>query len=309
MQKYQQYTLYRFEESHIPDWIRLFEEVFGKKWTQKAVKQKYAHSKYSYLGFVAYSPENKLIASYTGVYREIYFQGISEKVLQSCDTMTHPAHQGRGLFPYLAELTYQLIQEQGFTAVFGFPNQNSFPTFTQKMQWKVADNFIGYEIKVSTLPLAAIFSKFSLIQPLFAMYVQIYMGLFYGKIGDSTALFNSFSGETYPVILRNFQKPNTFLIAVKDTLFWVKITNSLIIGDIKSRSCRDLAQAMQKLLWICRLCGIKTIYFQSLKGSETEAFFAKNYASFASLSLTYRNFSSQIPLQQLKATWGDVDTF
>ena len=55
----------------------------------------------------------------------------------SMTTMTHPAYQGRGLFPRMAEQLYgEILHEHDCRLVFGFPNPNSHYSITRRLGWR-----------------------------------------------------------------------------------------------------------------------------------------------------------------------------
>ena len=50
-------------------------------------------------------------------------------------TMTHPQYRGRGIFRGLATRLYADLARYGFAFVYGFPNDNSQPTFLSALGW------------------------------------------------------------------------------------------------------------------------------------------------------------------------------
>lgn len=87
----------------------------------------------------------------------MYFSNGYEKILgaQSIDTMTHPDHQGRGLFTKLAKECYINCQKRGFDFLIGVANENSLHGFVKRLNWSqynVVDVFVR-PIKGSNLPL------------------------------------------------------------------------------------------------------------------------------------------------------------
>jgi len=54
---------------------------------------------------------------------------------QSLDTMTHPDYRGQGMFTVLAEECMRYAAKRGIEALFGFPNENSFPGFVRRLDW------------------------------------------------------------------------------------------------------------------------------------------------------------------------------
>jgi len=56
-----------------------------------------------------------------------------ERWLWSLNTATHPDYRGQGLFPRLAEMTYERGKQEGFAAVIGVANAMSASGFVRKL--------------------------------------------------------------------------------------------------------------------------------------------------------------------------------
>lgn len=54
---------------------------------------------------------------------------------QSLDTMVHPEYRGQGMFVHLANATLELAAERGVQALYGFPNEASYPGFVRRLNW------------------------------------------------------------------------------------------------------------------------------------------------------------------------------
>jgi hypothetical protein len=103
----------------------------------------------SYVGFIAYHRSTHQPAAFYGVFPVfLEINGAPILAAQSGDTITHPAHQKKGLFISLAKLTYNLCIELKIQIVFGFPNQNSSPGFFRKLDWKQDGVIHRYAIPV-----------------------------------------------------------------------------------------------------------------------------------------------------------------
>ena len=59
--------------------------------------------------------------------------------VQSFDTFTAKSYRGRGLFPRLARVVYELAAADGCSLVYGFPNDSSCPGFKVKLGWQMLD--------------------------------------------------------------------------------------------------------------------------------------------------------------------------
>lgn len=63
---------------------------------------------------------------------------------QSLDTMTHPEFRGQGLFVKLADHCYQQAVAEGCAMVYGFPNENSYPGFTRRLNFQHVGEVAGW---------------------------------------------------------------------------------------------------------------------------------------------------------------------
>lgn len=122
-----------------------------------------------YIGFLAYPPrrsycsEPDIPIAYYGVFPQLATSG-DDTILcaQSGDTMTHPHHQGRGLFTKLALQTYDLAKEHGIEFIYGFPSKNSYPGFKNKLGWEFPYNMLEFTRIVPTLPWGLLKRRFNL---------------------------------------------------------------------------------------------------------------------------------------------------
>ena len=80
--------------------------------------------------------EGKIVAGYYGVVSEYFKVGDNNGVaVVSVDTLTSPAYRRRGLYSKMASSVYHRCESEGVVLVYGFPNQNSAPTFFNRLGW------------------------------------------------------------------------------------------------------------------------------------------------------------------------------
>ncbi len=84
------------------------------------------------VGFDAWSG-GSLAAHYAGVPVTAVVRGEVRHGLLSVNTVTHPRHQGAGLFTRLAERTFAAAADEGFSFVVGVANANSIQGFIRKL--------------------------------------------------------------------------------------------------------------------------------------------------------------------------------
>ncbi len=77
----------------------------------------------------------KIAAVYAVFPLAFFVDGKNTLAVQSLDTMTDKAYQGRGLFKNLAQSVYNRAYANGYKFVFGFPNGNSAFAFFNRLGW------------------------------------------------------------------------------------------------------------------------------------------------------------------------------
>jgi len=78
-----------------------------------------------------------LAAHYVCVPSDVSIMGRQVKALLSLNTATHPEFRGKGLFTKLADATYGLAAELGYSLVYGVANANSTPGFVRKLGFQL----------------------------------------------------------------------------------------------------------------------------------------------------------------------------
>ena len=63
---------------------------------------------------------------------------------QSVDTMTHPDYRRQNMSVTLARFCYAEAERRGFTLVYGVPNENSYPMFMKKLDWRHIDDVVRH---------------------------------------------------------------------------------------------------------------------------------------------------------------------
>ena len=125
------------------DWksenLKLYSDLLSKVFTDtKKYTSEFLDWQYSknpngkVVGFDAFYG-SELAAHYVTIPVQYNFNDEIVKGLLSLNTVTHPQHQGKGLFTKLAERTYDYGAEQEYKFVIGVANQNSTHGFLKKL--------------------------------------------------------------------------------------------------------------------------------------------------------------------------------
>ncbi len=308
------YTLVPLTSENIKDLAYLYKEVFGNTVTLEDVLTKFDTSYLGtgYFGHLAYDRENP-IAFHGAVPVLMKYKEKYELAAQYGDAMTLPDYTGNGLFTKLGKLTDTLLKEANIKFVWGFPNQNSEYGYMNKLDWQYKERLQRFNIRTSFIPIEKIARKLDStnrfydkkISKVFEKYKtdkKIIGSVFLNKDVVSTSRNDEF--YTY----KSFT--NNFTISIKGVLFWIKIKNGLLIGDVEVFSEELFHKAFQKLKQIAASNGIGEINIQASPDTQI-AKLMQEYAkkSVDSWAVGFKNFTSEFPLEQLKLTLGDLDTF
>jgi hypothetical protein len=265
------------------------------------------------LGFVAYHKISNEPAAFYGVYAHPYlYQGKNYFVVQSGDTMTHINHTGKGLFTQLAKLTYKLAVQNGAIMVYGFPNDNSYPGFTKKLNWIHRDNIITYKLKIRTLPLLKLAKKINYFNGLYRQYLKLINQLYKPSINSftNTAIDNEKGGIEHSVSFFNYKRFNgSYLIKINDIHIWIKPDGFLFIGDIEKTNASNLDSIIKGLKKYAMLIGADVMQFGFSPNAYWNLKLAKKYSSEKGAAFGYLLFSNDFPIQSFEYTLADLDTF
>ncbi|MCB0512744.1 MAG: GNAT family N-acetyltransferase, partial [Bacteroidetes bacterium] len=265
------------------------------------------------LGFLAYSEENEPAAFYGVFACQINFNGQIYLAAQSGDTMTHPNHIKKGLFTKLALHTYEYCKKIGVHLVFGFPNQNSYPGFVKRLDWIHFDDFQAYHFRVKTLPWLRIQKLFGLKQTWHDSFCQKILN----KYKKGKAFPSSCLAENIPVVdhsaafyeYKNYEK--SYLIELEGVSVWLKTSAMFLqIGDIERCSESSFLKVIESLKKVAFLMGIPHLRFHCSTNSWMDLQL-KNRAEKMQINYAIGgvNFTNVIPLEELKFTMADNDTF
>lgn len=135
-------------EENLSGIITLYEECFNRGLDINSFKWRYLDNPFDEILYVVARDNNQIVASYSASPTYLNYKGKKIKSAISINTMTHPKYQGRGLFVKLAKLLYEHMGKNGYSMIWGFPNNLSNRTFNDRLGWKTI-----YEIPTMTFML------------------------------------------------------------------------------------------------------------------------------------------------------------
>jgi GNAT superfamily N-acetyltransferase len=312
-QQTKEYYAERLDSSNLADVEKLHASVYGRMPLPGLFLKKYdtSFTGAAYIGFIAYSKEEIPIAFY-GV--TPCFICIGDKIVlsaQSADTMTHPQYRNKGLFVELASLTFQLCRKEGIQLIFGFPNQNSLHGFINKLGWEMTERMDCFIIPAGGFPWVRLLRKLPILknrqlqrrQKQLEKYRATQQG-----VGNSV-LEDGFAGVCRDDHFRNYKTyTRTYTIKISNSILWIKISGVLLIGDI-SVIPADFDYVIAELKKLARNIGLKEIHFHASPGTTLYGLFAKSFKSIPSFPVIFKNLAGDSPIDKIKFTSADIDTF
>lgn len=308
------YRIEKFDLSQLEAVRKLHLNIYG--WAPEAenFRRKYETEAlgHSVIGFAAYDQSDELVAYY-GVF-PVRLQLRNKIILaaQSGDTMTHPLHQGRGLFVNLARHTYKAATMDGIAFVFGFPNQNSYPGFVKKLGWSHQKYMQSYNLIIPTFPLLEIVQRFKKLLPV----SQRIQALVVSMLGVSlpTALKNSVVTSEVGGVLRNsaylnYKKNGLYHLNTNGVDIYFKLGRYIDVGDIYCGEKSNLKAALRKLKLIAFLTGSIRVRFYVSPDTVADKQLATFLKPRNGLPYGHVTFDSTINPDNFSYTFIDYDTY
>lgn len=308
---------YRFEkiaDSNLTDLKIIYKTVFGKKYDDEEILKKF-DTRYlgvTHFGYIAYY-QNKPVAFHGAIPVQMKYKNQVELAAQYGDAMTVKAHVGKGLFTKLGKLTDAQLESNGIQFVWGFPNQNSEYGYLNNLNWKYYESIKGYKIKTTAFPFEKLARKIKFTSKLYDTTILKAFSKFQtDKIISGSVFLNddAVSIHRNDAYYRYKTFSNNFTIEINETLFWIKINNGLLVGDVQMQTLEKFDVALQTLKEIAAKTGIKEIVFQASPNTLLSHIMEpRALEKFDSWKVGFKNFNSNFPLKNLKFTFGDLDTF
>ena len=309
----EEYIIKRVSEENYKDIAWLFRER-GVNYSEEFVRRKFntGFTGKMNIGFIAYDSKSGEPASHYSVF-PCFMQIAGKKVLvaQSGDTITHERHQRKGLFVRLAEETFSLSRNEGFEVVYGFPNDQSYHGFVNRLNWIHSENFHSYEIPVRTFPLQRTFSKLRL-STMYESFVNVYAVRQNksGKRPSNSVIEEGYSGVVHDVgFFRYKTYTKNYFATVENVLVWFKIEGGLSVGDIQCANGFDIIKVENALKKLSGILGCEKIRIHASPGTRLQQALDQRYASSPDIFICWLSLNGAYPKGTLKFTAADMDTF
>jgi hypothetical protein len=283
--------------------------VYGKQLSMAYLRAKYRPMEphtglFGTLAFI----ENKPIGFIGIIPQKLEYHGKQEWTGFVVDAMTLPTHRSWVLFSKLIQSNHQMLSAAGFASLCTNSVPQTAILYNPRIGWTASHQLNAYKIPVMNRNLAYVRRK------TLRFFNQNAQTIFRSFLSPATS-FSSFESQDVVRVCRDesflkYKEENgSFFATHKDGSIWLKQLGSLYIGEVMIRSNQEFESLMQWLIPLARKAGAPEIIFQTSPGSLTDACFAKKHTAFPSWTLGYFNLSSEFPLDKIRMTIGDFDTF
>ncbi|MFT4524337.1 MAG: hypothetical protein ACI85F_000478 [Bacteroidia bacterium] len=305
------YRTERLDDSNLKDVQFLYKKIFGKRISLENLTKKYdtSYTGIKHVTFLAYDG-TKPIAFYGALPQLMNHKGETILAVHTCDSLTLPDYQRKGLHKMLALKAYDLMKEQGVRFVYAFHSENTFHS-CKKLDWELGITIRGFTIKTAGLPFVKALRKFRpFIGPLNRYNRNVLLPF---QIPVETFENSNSNSGLYHVYDQAFFSykcfTNNLVIKIENVKFWLNITSRVSVGDVVFESETDLLKGIKKLKKLTSQIGLNEILFQTTPGSKIEHALSKHFTGFESWKVGFYCFDDEIDVRQLKSNFGDLDTF
>jgi hypothetical protein len=280
----EQYRYERLNNNNLQSLVYLYKYCFNHVTSLDFLTKKYATEVFGakFIGYLAIEINTNQVAGYYGVFPIICIKN-GTKILagQSGDTMTHPQHQGKGIFTILANKTYQLAKLEKIQFIFGFPNANSFPGFVKKLNWKHYADVNNFTIATGMIPFDKIVKKIPFFERYYSSFLKKVLQPYFTKDLIKNSLANQIDNYGYILhddLFYSYKKYNTiYRIQLKYIKCVIKIDGRLWIGDMEPCDEANFLEIIEELVVLAKKLGCSSIQFSVFNQSLFDILLRKTY--------------------------------
>lgn len=311
------YNFVRINDNNYNFTQALYKESLGLNFKISDIMRKYDTAIFGHknIGYFAVDNDHQPAAFY-GVFPIVLSVDSKDIIVaQSGDTMTAPAHRGKGLFVTLAQKTYQLAEEEGIQLVFGFPNENSYPGFQKKLNWQFYDSMYKFSILNSALPACEFSSKYSNFAPMYQKYCSYRLKKYSISLNeDNIKPFSVYNSVGFIKKDLNFFKykllnSDVSLIRINDYSMLIKSKVHLTVGDVGFFEKDMTAGFLNSLKKLARILGCRTTNIIINKKHWLYEYLVSYIEPTKSLPIGFYVINKNIPLNEISFSQADYDTF
>jgi hypothetical protein len=289
-------------------------EVFGPRgFTQEWVRRKYACERGGVNAFACVAFDGSRPVSVVGMLPwPIRFGDRVELAGQHADSATSAAHRGRGLHGRLVQLSHQVCAAAGMTFVFRFSNDHSFAITTSKLGYAHLGDLVEFHVPVRTVWAERLARRAGLGDA----YDRRFERITEPFLDPEPPLASSAAAEGYAVVDRDrtyFDYKERFgrsrVLHLGGARVWLALRHGLLVGDMAAPSAAELGRGLDALGRLARRLGAHRLLFQAPEDIMLSRYLADRLPVTRRRPCAYFDLGSKIPMEALRFTFGDIDTF
>lgn len=307
------YIRKRLEENDLSYISPLYKSAFDLTVDVVDIKNKF-FDKYQKIkaSFICYTRDKKAVSFYGMIVQKVIYNGSEFYVGQSCDSMTHKEHGGKGLFVKLANDVYEYLKQEGVQFVFGFPNTTIYDLRIKKLRWQHVENINVYRKKVSTLPLAKVVKKAPLFKPLYNVFLKIILKKYKSDIPffENSVVGQDVAGIKHDLDYFNYKQTNDkFVISINGIKLWIKMDGFLWVGDFETPSHEQFKSVLKTLEEIARFAGCSFIMFHFQESTPNDRLLKEFIPLHSTMPMGFMNLTENHVDKSFKFTGSDFDSW
>ncbi len=237
----------------------------------------------------------------------------SEVAGQMVDVATGSAHRGRGLFVALSELARELCEAEGVGFLYGFPNEAAYPIWLGKLGYRHVDDLVEYRLPIRTIWAERVARRAGPLRPLYEGHLERALSACAAPdpVLENSLLREGFAGVERDRAFHAYKSAfaGSRVLALDGGRVWLNVRQGLLLGDVEALAEADLEKTVRALRRLAGRLGVHQILFQASKETRFSTAFADWTRASPGLPVIYRSLGSQIPLEKLRFTFGDLDNF
>lgn len=293
--------------------LPLYHNAFGLTLGSEYVENKFfAEYQKINASSCASNSEGKIVSFYGIICQKAVYNNDVFYIGQSCDSMTHNEHSGKGLFINLAKKSYQKLEEAGINFVYGFPNKLIYGLRIKKLKWFHTENIEVFKFKIKTVPLAKLIKKLPSLKPLYSFYLH---KILKSNFSSDSFFQNSVVKENIGGVLHDADyfkykgSTDKYVLKVNGVNFWVKFDGLMWVGDFEHTTVDKFSKCLSYLKRIALKTGCTSIVFHYHEGSVNDVLLKTFQKPDETIPYGFLNLGEKNLTRKFNFTGSDFDTW
>ena len=303
--------LVTLDDERMPDLATLFKMVFKRRFDPEDLRHKYDTSFLGMgdLAFMAFDGDRPIASA--GILPQRFISKNRQWLgAQVCDLAALPEVRGTGLHSRLLTQALNNARERGVDFFFTLPNDQAHRALDRAgFSW--LDRMHGFQIPVVTIPLGRLGRRISLIGRFHSSITARVLTRL--SVSDSMRNSHATAGSLCVDYSRSYidskrRRPSAIIDAA-GVPAWIAADGALEIGDLELMNIDHLGPTLQLLHRLAKRIGCSSLLFQCTRGQTLERALSQRFTGFDSWPVGVLPCRPDVPIEELRLNFGDLDTF